>query len=66
MIKEKLKTIENVTELVYQELKNTSHYPGIDNHTHGLLLDAYTDMINVKRKIELVRAYMISNKVEKD
>jgi len=52
-----LKTIENITELVYQELKNASHIPDIDREAYKLLREAYIDVINLKRKIEFARAY---------
>jgi hypothetical protein len=62
MINEKLKTIENIAELVYQELKNASHIPDIDDETYKLLCEAYVDVINLKRKIEDARAYEATKK----
>ena len=63
MINEKLKTIENIAELVYQELKNASHIPDIDDETYQLLREAaYFDVINLKRKIVGARAYEATKK----
>jgi hypothetical protein len=63
MINEKLKTIENFVEVVYQELKNASHIPDIDRETYKLLREAYIDVINLKRKIEFARATEATKKV---
>lgn len=51
-----LKVIENIAELLYQELKTAANNENISDKEFKLLKEAAIDTINLKRKIELVRA----------
>lgn len=61
---EKLKTIENIAELLYAELKScvNSNNLELDSKAYGLLKEAMIDAIDTKRKIEIARAWHLSAK----
>lgn len=68
-MKEKLKTIENIAELLYAELKSCINSNSLgdtekDNNAWYLLKEAVVDAVDVKRKIEVARSWIIAAKQE--
>lgn len=60
---EKLKTIENIAELMYAELKSCINSDSsLDSKAYGLLKEAMIGVIDIKRKIETARAWNITAK----
>jgi hypothetical protein len=65
-MKEKLKTLENLTRLLYQEIKTATYDTTVCDNAYALLKEASVDAINLQRKIESARAWIISKDVTKD
>lgn len=62
---EKLKTIENIAELLHAEIKSCINSDSsLCNRAYGLLNDAMLDAIDIKRKIETARAWNITAKLD--
>jgi len=57
MINGRLKTLENLTELLYSELKACADDPAVTEQTFALLKAAAIVTIDLKRKIELARGW---------
>jgi hypothetical protein len=56
---EKLKTLEHLARLLYEELKAASNDANVCDITHNLLKQAAVDTINLQRKIDEARAWNI-------
>ena len=56
-----LKTIEKLTNFIYNELKVVTADPDIGDKSHNLLKEAIIDAVNLQRKIENARAWLVSN-----
>lgn len=54
---ESLKTIENMLEVIYSEIKRNTNNPDMTDKAYSLLKAAVVDTINLKRKVELARAF---------
>jgi hypothetical protein len=65
-MKEKLKTLENLTRLLYQELKIATYDTTLCDNAHALLKEASVDAINLQRKIESARSWQTIKDVTKD
>jgi hypothetical protein len=59
MNNESLKTVENMVELVYAELKRNMDNLEVSDKSFHLLKEAAIDAINLKRKIETARAWNV-------
>ena len=57
MIDGKLKTLENLVELLYNELTESRTGTQVCDKTYKLLKEAALDSIDLKRKIELARGW---------
>jgi len=57
MVNGRLKTLENMVELLYNELKVVSQDPSVSTKSYDLLKESYVDCINLKRKIESARGW---------
>lgn len=64
-MKQALKTVENLVELVYQEVQRIKAHKDVTDRSYELLREASADVINLKRKLELARAYMDIGQQEK-
>jgi hypothetical protein len=62
----KLKTLENLTRLLYNELKSAADHRTVGDNAYVLLKEAAIDAINLQRKIEAARAWNIQKDVTKD
>jgi hypothetical protein len=60
-MKEALKTIEAMQELVYQELRRVANDPTLDDKAYKLLQEATLEAIEVKRKIQETRGWMLAS-----
>ena len=58
---ESLKTIENMLEVIYSEIKLNTNNPDMTDKSYSLLKEAIVDTINLKRKVELARAFNNQN-----
>lgn len=55
-----LKVIENLIELVYAELKTASQERDLNEKSYALLKEAYIASINLKRKVEEARGWIVT------
>lgn len=55
-----LKVIERMIESLHTELKIAADSPEISEKSYTLLKDAVIDAINLKRKVEVARAWNLS------
>ena len=60
MSSESLKVIENLTEFLYSEIKRASNDKNLDPKAFHILKDCIVDTINLKRKLELARSWVIT------
>ena len=54
-----LKVIENMIELIYSEIKHASADPEINDASYSLLKEATIQAIELKRKVEVARGWVV-------